>query len=201
MERLKKFIKTTLLGGIGVILPVIIIAYVFYWVFSFLTGAVRPLAEQIFKRTAIQGLAADMLTILIIVGACFAVGLLVKSTLGKVIHKIIEDEFLKKIPGYGVVTDTVKYFTSAKKTPFSQVALIKPFGNDTMMTGFITDHHKGSYTVFIPTGPNPTSGNIMHLKKELVIKVDTPVEDAMQSILGGGAGSNKLVKAIKKKKR
>lgn len=194
MERLKKFIKTTVLGGIGVILPVIIIAYVFYWVFSFLTDAVRPLAEQIFRETAVQGLAADVLTILIIIGACFVVGLLMKSAIGKVLHNIIEDEFLKKIPGYGVVTDTVKYFTDTKKTPFSQVALIRPFGNETMMTGFITDRHKGSYTVFVPTGPNPTSGNIMHLRRELVTKVNVPVEDAMQSILGAGAGSNKLIR-------
>ena len=199
MDRIKQFIKTTVLGGIGVILPVIIIAYVFYWVFSFITNAVRPLAEQIFRKTAIQGLAADLLTILIIIGACFVVGLLIKSALGRVLHRIIEEEFLKKIPGYGVVTDTVKYFTDSKKTPFSQVALIRPFGNETMMTGFITDRYRDSYTVFIPTGPNPTSGNIMHIKKDLVTKVDIPVESAMQSILGAGAGSNKLMKGKRKR--
>jgi len=182
-----------------VILPVIIIAYVFYWVFSFLTGAVAPLAELIFERTRVQGLAADGLTILIIIAACFVVGLLIKSALGKALHNLVEDEFLKKVPGYGVVTDTVKYFTDAKKTPFSQVALIRPFGNDTLMTGFITDRHKDSYTVFVPTGPNPTSGNIMHIKKELVTKVDVPVESAMQSIIGAGAGSRKLIQDQRKR--
>lgn len=63
------------------------------------------------------------------------------------------------------------------------------------MTAFVTEQHvDGSYSVFVPTGPNPTSGNIYHLKKKYVHLVDVSVEDAMRSIISCGAGSGKLLK-------
>ena len=36
-----------------------------------------------------------------------------------------------------------------KKTPFSQVALVQLFGNETMVSAFVTDSHAdGTFTVF-----------------------------------------------------
>jgi uncharacterized membrane protein len=68
-----------------------------------------------------------------------------------------------------------------------------------LVSAFITDTHTdGTYTVFVPTGPNPTSGNIFHLKGEYVHPVDVPVEDAMRSIISCGAGSSRLIKQYKK---
>ena len=111
----------------------------------------------------------------------------------------MQKEFFKKIPGYNVINDTIQHFTGGKEVPFSSVVLVKPFNNDTLMTGFITEKHTEYYTVFIPTGPNPTSGNIMHLKPKNIIEVDIPLEDAMKSIIGCGAGSSKIFKNYTKK--
>jgi len=66
------------------------------------------------------------------------------------------------------------------------------------MTAFITDTHEdGSYTLFVPTGPNPTSGLIFHLAGKYVHPVDVPVQDAMRSIISCGAGSSKLIDELK----
>jgi uncharacterized membrane protein len=63
-----------------------------------------------------------------------------------------------------------------------------------LATCFITDTHEdGSYTVFMPTGPNPTSGLIYHLEGQYVHLVDIPVQDAMRTIISCGAGSEKLI--------
>jgi uncharacterized membrane protein len=76
------------------------------------------------------------------------------------------------------------------------VALVQLFGNETLASAFITDRHPdGSCTVFVPTGPNPTSGNIFHLKAEYVHPVNVRIEDAMRSIISCGAGSQKLINA------
>ena len=76
------------------------------------------------------------------------------------------------------------------KSAFSRVALVKLFNNDTLVTTFITDEHEdGSFTVFMPTGPNPTSGNIFHLNKDSVFPVEVSVEETLRSIISCGAGS------------
>jgi len=80
------------------------------------------------------------------------------------------------------------------------VALVQIYGNDTLASAFVTDTHEdGSYTVFVPTGPNPTSGNIYHLPAHHVHPVDVSVEDAMRSIISCGAGSTLLVKQLQDK--
>ena len=45
----------------------------------------------------------------------------------------------------------------------------------------------------MPTGPNPTSGLIFHLRGEYVHPVDIPVQDAMRSIISCGAGTSRLM--------
>ena len=74
------------------------------------------------------------------------------------------------------------------------MALIQIFQNETLVTGFVTDKHAGDMvSVFVPTGPNPTSGFIYHLPKKYVHPVDVPVEDAMRSVISCGAGSSMLI--------
>ncbi len=75
------------------------------------------------------------------------------------------------------------------------MALVQVFENSTLMTGFVTDAHAdGTYTVFVPTGPNPTTGNISRLKEKYVHYLNVPVEDGMRSIISCGAGSTTPIK-------
>jgi uncharacterized membrane protein len=111
-----------------------------------------------------------------------------------VVWPAIESNLFRKIPGYSMIKDIVSGFFGKKESAFSSVALVRIWGSDTLVTAFVTDKHEdGSYTVFVPTGPNPTSGNIYHLKAENVHIVDVPVQEAMRSIISCGAGSSALV--------
>ncbi len=191
---------TSLLGGVIVILPVAILAAVFGWVFSFTTNLIQPLTDLIVANSDLKEIIADILVLFVIFVVCFFVGLIVRTRFGKFIYHMIENHLLKIAPGYTLIKETVLQILGNKKSPFSSVALVQIFGNDTLVTSFITDEHSdGSFTVFVPTGPNPTSGNIYHLKGEHVHPVDVSVEDAMRSIISCGAGSTQLVESYKAK--
>ncbi|MCZ6623769.1 MAG: DUF502 domain-containing protein [Deltaproteobacteria bacterium] len=198
MKRIKAFFKTSLLGGMVVILPVAILVFVFKWLFNLITDIVQPLTNLVMAKSQIQEILADILVITVILIACFIIGVFVRTRLGAFIYKTLETRILKVAPGYSLIKETVLQFLGSKKSPFSSVALVQVFGNETLVSAFVTDTHEdGSYTVFVPTGPNPTSGNIYHLKGKYVHPVDVPVEDAMRSIISCGAGSNKLINAHK----
>ena len=200
MDKIKSFIMTSLLGGVIVILPVAILAAVFGWVFSFTTNLIQPLTDLIVANSDLKEIIADILVLFVIFVVCFFVGLIVRTRFGKFIYHMVESRLLKIAPGYTLIKETVLQILGNKKSPFSSVALVQIFGNDTLVTSFITDEHSdGSFTVFVPTGPNPTSGNIYHLKGEHVHPVDVSVEDAMRSIISCGAGSTQLVESYKAK--
>ena len=65
-----------------------------------------------------------------------------------------------------------------------------------LMTGFITDNQGEIITVFVPTGPNPTSGNIYHLPKAKVLKTGASVDNGMKSIISCGAGSAEVFASL-----
>ncbi|MEJ2082766.1 MAG: hypothetical protein P8Y94_11490 [Acidobacteriota bacterium] len=53
----------------------------------------------------------------------------------------------------------------------------------------------GWKTAFIPTGPNPTTGYIVHLPGHDVFPIEVRVEDAIRSVISCGAGSASLIDA------
>ena len=201
MERFRSFVKTSLIGGIIVILPTVIFLFFFKWLFRLVTDIIQPLTNLVVIRSNIKEIVAHILVLAIIAIGCFGIGVFVKTRLGKYIQEKLENRISKIAPGYGTIKEIVMQLIG-KKFPFSSVALVRIFENDTMVTAFITDSHPdGSYTIIVPTAPNPTSGFIYHVKGEYVHHVDIPVEEVMRSVITCGAGSKNLIKAYNERRK
>ncbi len=200
MKRIKEFFKSAVIGGLLVVLPVAIFLFIMTWMFNAVRSVIGPVTNIVMDNSPLHGVVVDVLVIFLLVFACFAVGVLVRTKLGKWLYSILEKNVLLKAPGYSLIKEIVAQFLGNKKSPFSSVALVQIYGNDTMVSAFITDEHEdGSYTIFVPTAPNPTSGNIYHLPSQYVHPVDVPIEDTMRSIISCGAGSSTLIQKIAKK--
>jgi uncharacterized membrane protein len=194
MNRIKIFIKTSLLGGLAVILPAALLFLIFKWLFSWVTDIIQPLTNLVLARGEFQEFVADAIVIGIILTICFVVGTVVRTKVGRYIQENLEHRILQIAPGYPAIKAIVMQFIGKKKSPFSSVALVRPFENDTLMTAFITDNHADDrFTVFVPTGPNPTTGFIFHLRREFVHPVNVPIEEALRSVISCGAGSTNLI--------
>ena len=193
MERFKKFLNTTFLGGLLIIVPLIILFLLFRLLFFFIIDNIEPIT-QLFNRTGrIDRFLAAILTIGIILGISFLLGLFIRTSVGNFVFSFFEENILLRIPGYRIVKETIAQLFGSQKNLFSGVALVHLYGNTTLLTAFITDRHKdGSYTVFIPSAPAPTAGFVYHLKKEDVHEIDYPVDLAMKSIISLGSGSHHL---------
>ncbi len=201
LSRTKNFFRTTLLGGVIVILPVIILVLAFKWLFGVVGNAIAPLTNLVVETLPVpqeyNRSVATLIVLAVIILSCFCLGLFVRTKLGLMIYSAFEKSLLSKAPGYKMIKETVNQLLGKKASPFSSVALVNIYGNNTLMTAFITDRHdNGKVTVFVPTGPNPTSGFIYHLEPSQVHPVSVSVESAMRSVISCGAGSGDLVKGL-----
>ncbi len=202
VARLKRFFKTSVIGGLTVILPVAILFTVFSWLFNFITGLLQPITNLIVAHSRVKELLADFLGLLVIVLLCFVVGVVVRTGVGRIVHSLIEEKFLKIAPGYNLIKETVLQILGGKKHFFSKVALVDIGGSGVLMTAFVTDEHQdGSYTVFVPTAPNPTTGLIFHLPAGTVFVTQVSVEEAMRSIISCGVGSSHLIDSLLKTRK
>ncbi|MGD9238473.1 MAG: DUF502 domain-containing protein [Desulfobacterales bacterium] len=197
MNKMKTFIKTSLVGGLAVILPAVLLILIFRWLFNWVTDIIQPLTNMVLARGEFQEFVADAIVIVIILTICFMVGTIVRTKVGRYIQENLENRILQIAPGYPTIKSVVMQFIGKKKSPFSSVALVRPFENDTLMTAFITDtHEKNRSTVFVPTGPNPTTGFIFHLQKQFVHPIDISVEEAFRSVISCGAGSANFLQGL-----
>jgi uncharacterized membrane protein len=198
MEKIKSFLRTTLFGGFLVVLPIIILIFVLGWLYDFLTDKIRPITHILIETARLSEVVASAAAVVAILLLFFLVGLIVRTRIGKYFFHNFEERLLKRIPLYRIIKETVIQLFGGEKIIFKSVALVKPFGNETMITAFVTDESLNGYTtVFIPSAPAPTGGYIYHIKNEFVIKIDYPIEQAMKTVLSLGAGSKEFLSNLK----
>ena len=194
MDKIKSFFKTTLLGGVLVVLPIVILILVFRWLYEFIADKIKPLTYILLETAKLQEFFASVIAITIILLSFFVVGLIIKTRLGQYSFEQLELRFLTKLPLYNIIKETILQLVGTEKKLFKHVALVNLFGNETRVTAFITDEHDdGSYTVFVPSGPAPTAGFIYHLTGNNVQIVNYPIDKAMRTIFSVGAGSKELL--------
>lgn len=200
MEKIKDFVKTTFIGGLGVILPILILIIVFRMLFNLITKSIRPLTNLLGVGMFGKGILADVISIAVVILICFAVGVAVKNRTVKFYHEQVEEKLLSRVPGYKAIKGAMQYFKGGQERPFTSFALVKVYGRETLTYGFITESHSdGSYTVVVPQWPIPTQGDIFHVPGKDVFIMDVQVEEAMKFVIGGGAGSKELIEQYRKK--
>lgn len=201
MKKLRNFISLTVLGGMAVILPLVLLALIFQWLARLLVELIRPATALVTEVAAVNeaiGLGLALTTILL---ACFAVGLALKTRVGRWLHERVESVLRRLVPGYQTVRDITRELLGGgehKGLLSGEVALAKIYGPDSpvTVTVIITSRHADQgYTVYVPTAPIPTSGITYHLPKNCVIPLSgISVEEAMRTIVACGSGSEAMLR-------
>ena len=131
LKRVNNFFRTTLIGGMLVLLPITIFVWLVKLIFDFILRIIRPLTNILDFGQITNELLLSLIAIGIIILFCFLVGLFVRTRSGKAIFGYFDRELLNRLPFYNTIKETVQQFTGAKKGPFSQVILVDAFGNGT----------------------------------------------------------------------
>lgn len=194
--KMNKYVNATLLGGLVAILPLALIIVLFRWIIGMIERVLSPLVELFNTNSQLVVVGLYVLIVLGILVLFFFIGLFIQTRIGNFMKNNIEDKYLTKIPGYKTAKDIVMQFFGGNRSFFSEVVLVDIFNSGTLMTAFITDDQGDTVTVFVPTGPNPTSGNIYHVQKEKIIKTSASVDIGMKSIISCGSGSAELFKKM-----
>jgi len=190
-KRFRKFLRTTLIGGVVALAPLTLIVLLFRWVINLIGRTLTPLVDTILQNpdpNPYFKFAIYLLSVIAILLFFFIIGLIIRTRLFRFLNRA-EDRYLLKIPGYKIAKETVQQFFGKNRSFFKEVVLVDIFNTGALMTGFITDDQGDIISVFVPTGPNPTSGNIYHLQKERVSRTKAPVDVGMKTIISCGAGS------------
>jgi uncharacterized membrane protein len=188
MKPIIQFVKTSLIGGLLVVLPIWLSILLLVKSVGMLSLFFKPVMHELPEGAQ----HPFLLSALILVLGCFAVGLILRTTLGRVAQRAIRTSVLDRIPGYGVIRGMTQQFAHPDQGAVFAPCLAEI--EDALVPAFIVEHHAdGRCTVFVPSSPTPFAGAIYILSAERVHPVDVSVLKVMGCVSKWGSGSGELL--------
>lgn len=192
MRSIGEFIKTTLLGGLVVLLPVYLAVLLLLKSAQLVLKLLGPVINNL------PGDYQAPMAILIVVAVCFLIGLIVRTQLGRAAAGAVERNVLERIPGYTLLRDVSHRLGGLDDASSFAVALVEI--EEALTPAFIVEEHAdGRYTVFVPSVPTPAAGALYILTPERVHRVDVPFATAIACISRWGSGTSALLAAMRER--
>ena len=181
------FIKTTLLGGLLILLPLMLLLLGLQEIAGLLIAMATPIAD-LFPKGPFEDLATPgLVAALLIVGVSFVLGLAARSYILIRIGRQIENSIFAKIPMYRML----KIMSGALiDSDTSEVipALVKDGAGGGDPCYVIEKHKDGRATVLLPWSPASFAGSIKVVQQSTLETAHCTVDEFSRSISQIGVG-------------
>jgi len=194
IKKILKHLRTKIIAGILVILPLGITFLVLKFVFNTLDSILAPLVPEVDIYLFRRSVPLPGLGILAFFALLYLIGLITTNVLGRrLIHWT--DKLFTYIPVVKNIYTSSKQLTDAfsttKKGSFRQAVFVEFPQKGNLVLGFITNEltdleDEKKITVFIPTAFAPPAGHLLFLPKDKVFPSQMTVEEAIKTIMSVG---------------
>ena len=180
-------------GGLMELMPLLITIIVVVVLVNYVDGAVIPVLQLVTQNPEFSGFPGLGL----IVSICFfyVVGLVISTSFGRRALSWLID-LVTHIPVVKGIFNVTKQATTAVTSEFgfSRVVFVEWPRDGMVAMGFVTaevqavgrEMNDTFVLVYIPTIPNPTSGNMALVPQDDILETDLTVDDAMKLVFSGG---------------
>jgi len=197
-RRWMHWFKLNFLTGLVALAPVVITAYLLWYLFftidNWLAGLYRLVPWLTINGRPVPGLGFVSVIIIILLA-----GVIARNLVGGQLLRSVEMQ-LTKIPMvrgiYNAVKQISQAFFGSNRAVFRQVVLVPFPTRGIYAVGFLTAEaateidrklNEDMVSVFLPTTPNPTSGYLLVVSRRDVIELSMTVEEAMKLVISAGA--------------
>jgi uncharacterized membrane protein len=207
-------LRSSLFGGMMVILPLLVTVYLIQLVFGIIDRAAGGWLTRFLLSIGwayqqdghiwFLGLPfhdrVPLLGLLLVVVILLLFGGLARTVVGRFVLGGIE-RFVSFIPVARGIYSTVQQVSQAfvhGSSTFKQVVLVEYPREGLYTVGFVTGESQGEtlaftgrtyVNVFLPKSPNPTNGWLVLVPKDDVIYLDIPVEEGLKFVVSAGVVS------------
>jgi len=192
MRNLITFLKTTIIGGLIVIIPLAIIMFVVGDTVVSLVTVTKPLTTDLPFGTFANAVIALLLVTAIIIAVCFTAGFLLSTLWGKAIKNWLEKSLFERIPMYTTLRDLTQKFAGIESAEFPVVEA-DLYNSDNRVLGVLVDIlPDGRQVIYVPLSPIVTVGQLHILPKERVTETDLSMSETIGCLSQMGLEAKKL---------
>ena len=196
VKRAKNHFQSKTMDGLVEIAPTIITIIVVVALVGYADTFIRPHMANVPPVQVLElELSLNFPGVGIVIGiiVSYIIGLFISSRIGMscmrgIDRLMLHIPFVKSV--FGVSRQIMTSMTSQYN--FSRVVFIEWPRENMIAMGFVTGRAYSERTgeslavVYVPTVPNPTSGNMALVLEDHIIETDMSVEDAMKLVFSGG---------------
>lgn len=188
-----KFIKTTVIGGVLFILPLILIFVLVEKAIHLLQGPVHKLLPM-FAGYDVAGVT--LLSLATFVGLlllCFLAGMLARTAVASRALQTIEDKVLGNLPGYQLFKDSATYLAGQEQGDGSKVGMIAE--GDGWRLCLVLEASANWVIIYMPDGgpAGGTAGEVRVMPAAQVVITDLPSLSLITNLRRGGRGVLPLI--------
>jgi uncharacterized membrane protein len=187
-------VRNYLIAGLLIWIPIMVTVWVVRFVARILDQSLLLLPTS-WRPEALVGHYIPGLGIILSLILLFVTGVLVRNLFGRqIVHGA--ESLVRRIPVIGSVYSGAKTFSETVLTDqgksFKQVVMVEFPRKGIFSIGFVTSDNleeaqaktaQDVTCVFVPTTPNPTTGFIILVPRDEVVRMDMTVDDAFKMLL------------------
>ncbi len=195
MRAIAEFTKTTLIGGVLVLIPIYLSVLLLLKALGAIVALVAPITGGLPETLPLR----EVIAMVLLIAACFACGILVRTGPGLRAKNAFERAILEKIPGYALIRGLAGKIAGKENEHTFTVVLAEI--EDALVPAFLVEDCDDEHcAIFVPSVPTPAAGAIYIIAKSRVHVVDVPFTRAVSVISKWGAGSAELLAGMKQAK-
>jgi uncharacterized membrane protein len=193
MNSLSRFIKTTVVGGIFYLVPIVVVVVVLGKALGITSKLVAPMAEIMQLHGPLSFFSERVLAIVVIVLFCFLAGLVSKTARGKGFTNWLESNVLSVVPGYALVKSMSESMSGVEGQLGRETVLARI--EDSWQVGLVVERlDNGHLAVYVSGAPSISSGSVYFMAEDRIKPLGVPVAAAFRCVRRLGVGANELLR-------
>ena len=188
-----QFIKSSLVNGLAILLPVVLVFLALKEIFELLVGIATPIADLFPPGTFDHIKETEIIAILLIAGMAIFIGILSKIKAGQVLGHTIEKHTLDKIPMYRMLKSLVGAFLQLENAESFRPALFENGDGDLEPVYVIEDRGRPRVVVLVPWAPTAFAGSVKLVLRDRIHPLDVSLDEFSLSLTHLGTGMSELL--------
>ena len=183
-----KFFKNALFGGLGVLLPILLLIIVLKEFVELLIGLATPIADLLPKEMIENIPETEVLAVLLIVTASLMLGVLSMIPLTRAAGQLIERKVLSRVPVYLPIKGLLQAMLGSDQAERSQPAFIMNEDGSLEPCYIVEDVGRHRLFVLVPWTPASFAGSLKLVPRERVHPIDLTFDEFSLAIGHFGVG-------------
>lgn len=196
MKQITEFLKTSALGGLLVLLPVLLLFLILTEAVQLIVALATPIADLFPAGTFDNIEHPVLLALLLLLLVSFVLGLAVRLAFLRRVGDWAERSVLKRLPVYNAMKNLSRGLLGAEdEGAVFKPAILTSTSGERQVAYLVEDHGDGHATILIPRAPTAFAGDLVIVPRDRLTLLKAGLGEVSVVVNNWGLGMRELLAA------